>query len=94
MHKRAAIIILFLRFLEKFDAIAAGAQKSAITKIMPTLLIKTTMQSAVRISNKYSKNAVLIPMIFANSASNKNAFQSCQKITIQSKITALNISIK
>ena len=91
--KSIAVSMRFLRDFDKIEAQAAGADKRAITKIIPTTLISATMLSAVKIKSKYSSRFTLMPFIFEKSESNKNAFQSLKNaIAVKTTIT-VSISI-
>ena len=61
--KSTANSMRFFNFFEKKEAIAAGAVNSAKTKIIPATLMSTTTVIATKISSKYSKKAVLMPII-------------------------------
>ena len=75
MQKKAPIkteaSILFLRSLKNSAETAAGAVKSARTRIIPTTRISTTTVIAISARRKYSRNVVFIPIIEANSWSKR-----------------------
>ena len=67
--------IIFFKSYVDCLAIAGGTDNSAIIKIIPTTLIKTTMVSEISIKSTYSSNTVRIPRTVVNSSSNKYALK-------------------
>ena len=83
--KITATIIIFDGDFVNNLAIAAGKVNNEITKIKPTILINTTIVTAITIKRNIYKKFVFKPRNFANSSSKEMAINCLKKTNIAVK---------